>query len=345
MVTVDALIEMLWPDSGPDNPQKSLYTLMSRLRKTILSDSENQYILYRHDSYQWNPYLKVDLDIADFEHLVKLAEGTRDDKEKISLLEGAVNIYTGDYLGEVEYEIWVLPVTNYYKRLYLRALNELTSIYSRHGMQDEIIQLCSKAIEIEPFEESLHEHAIHALFINGDIVAAKKLYNRFTESVRKEFGADPSEEFRISCQSVLSTGNKQLNLAAIKRKLEGESTRTGAYFCTADIFNQFYAFDKRSDERMKFPVFLALITLETDASDDDQKAFKNAMYTLRQCLIKTLRTGDVISQYSKNQFLLMLSARVTDEAKAAMVRVKRIFEEESKGTFCKVHVHLSQIGK
>jgi len=346
MVTVEALIDVLWPDEGPDNPQKSLYTLMSRLRKLLNTGGDVNYILFQHDSYQWDPKLPIDLDVADFEHWIKLAEGLHTDEEKVPLLKNAIEIYTGDYMGESAFEIWILPVTNYYKRIYMRSLSELAEIYSRAGDQDEIIQLCNKAIEIEPFEESLHERLIKALFINGEMPAAKQIYKRFTEAVKKEFGAEPSEEFRASCGSMLSIGNKQLNLTTIKKKLDGESRQNGAYFCTADIFNQIYVFDKRSDERMKFPIFLALITVEPELHDsNEEKSLRSAMLTLRQCLMGTLRGGDIVSQYSKNQFLLMLSARLLEDAKTAMSRVKGQFENAGAGIPCKILIHLSQIGK
>ena len=347
-VTVEALIDVLWPDGEPDNPQKSLYTLMSRLRKLLNSGggSDKAYILFQHDCYQWNPGLSTSLDVADFERLVKLAESTHTDQEKLPLLKEAVNIYTGDYMAESAFEMWVMPVTNYYKRLYLRSVNELADIYTRLGSQDEIIQLCNKAIENEPFEENLHERVIQANFINGEITAARQHYRRFTESVKKEFGAEPSEEFRASCQGMLSVGSKQLNLASIKRKLEGESGRNGAFFCTADVFNQIYMLDKRADERMKFPIFLALITLDVDADDSSESRFlRNAMLILRQSLMNTLRSSDIVSQYSKNQFLLMLSAWLTEEAKTAMSRVKHSFEESYSETTCSIKIHLSQMGK
>jgi len=320
---------------------------MSRLRKLLNSGgNEMQYILFQHDCYQLNPALPINLDVADFERMVKLAEGVRGDAERLPLLKQAANIYTGDYMSESDFEMWVLPVTNYYRRLYMRSVIELADIYARMGAQDEIIDLCGKAIENEPFEESLHERAIQALFINGDVEAAKKHYKRFKDSVRKEFGAEPSEEFRAACRGILTVGNKQLSLTTIKRKLEMESERSGAFYCGADIFNQIYTFDKRSDERMKFPVFLALMTLSAEDDDSaDEKAIKNAMLILRQCLLKTLRTGDIVSQYSKNQFLLMLSARVTEDAKTAVGRVRHMFDESGIGPQCKILIHLSQIGK
>jgi len=350
MVTVESLIETLWPEDEPLDPQKSLYTLISRLRKILTPDGvERHYILYQHNSYQWNPQIPIVLDVAIFEQLLKNAEGVRSDEEKLPLLKQAVELYTGDYLPESTSEIWALSMSNFYKRLYLRAVTDLSDIYSRQGNLDDMIRLCSSAISNEPYEESIHERLIQALFINGEIAAAQQHYNRYTDLILREFGAEPSEEFRTLFRGIWDQDAESYDLTAIKAKLDSDLGRNGAYFCTSDIFNQFYLFDKRADERMKFPVFLALITVTSERkfsndSSAEIKFLKSVMITLRQCLMRTLRRGDVVSQYSKNQFLLMLSAYLPQDAETALSRVNRMFTTEYKGEPAAIDFSLSQIG-
>jgi len=349
-VTVESLIETLWPEDEPLDPQKSLYTLISRLRKLLNPDGEDRpYILYQHNSYQWNPQVPVYLDVAVFEQLLKSAEGVRSDEEKLPLLKEAVALYIGDYLPESTSEVWALSMSNYYKRLYLRAVSDLADIYARQGNLDEIIRLCSDAIANEPYEENLQERLIRALFLNGEIATAQQHYNRFTDLILKEFGAEPSEEFRALFKGIWDQDTGSYDLASIKRKLDSENGRVGAYFCTSDIFNQFYLFDKRADERMKFPVFLALITVSSvrplhNDTSAELKFLKNVMLTLRQSLMRTLRRGDVVSQYSKNQFVLMLSAYLPQDAETALTRVNTLFASEYKGDPAQIDYSLSQIG-
>jgi hypothetical protein len=255
-------------------------------------------------------------------------------------------MYQGDYLSEATYEAWVLPVSNYYKRLYLRTVKDLVEVYKRMSAYDDIEELCTKAIEHEPYEEDLYEDLIQALLINGEIAKAQRYYRYYSDLMQKAFGAKPSEEFRALSQGVWEAEGEDFKLFDIKRKLDGEPLRRGAFFCTADTFNQIYQLDKRSDERMKFPVFLCLITVsgKTDAPIDD-RAQKSAALALRQCLMNTLRQGDVVSQYAKNQFLLLLSAYHEKDAEAALNRVQRLFGEEADGAPFELKINLSQIGK
>jgi DNA-binding SARP family transcriptional activator len=346
MVSVETLIDILWPDDEPDNPQKSLHTLMSRLRKQLNPDGEgDSYIVFQHGCYQWNPGLPINLDVAEFEKMITNSSETNDDGEKLDFLKKAVNMYRGDYLSEATYESWVLPVSNYYKRLYLRTVLELVEVYKRASAYDDIVQLCIKAIENEPYEENLYEYLIQALLINGEIAKAQRYYHHFSELMQKAFGAKPSEEFRALSQGMWENEGEVFDLFDIKRKLDGEPLRRGAFFCTTDTFNQIYQLDKRSDERMKFPVFLGLITVSGKAgASSEDKAVKSAALALRQCLMRTLRQGDVVSQYTKNQYLLLLSAYYQKDAESALNRVQRLFSDEADSASFELTINLSQIG-
>jgi len=213
------------------------------------------------------------------------------------------------------------------------------------GDQDEIIQLCGKVINIYPYEESVYVRLIQALFINGEEQEAQKQYRRYSDLVKKEFGALPSEEFQTMMKNMKQNTGEENDLAGIKRILDGEYARNNAYYCSVDNFAHIYQLDKRSDERMKFPVFLSLITLSVVNDDStDGKALKSAMVAMRQCLMRTLRRGDVISQFSKNQFLLMLSARLEKDAEMAMTRIQRMFIKDYSGKDLNINVDISQIG-
>jgi len=346
MVTVETLIEVLWPDSGPDNPQKSLHTLMSRLRKQLNPDGTgDSYIRFQHGCYQWNPGLPIDLDVAEFEHMITKADEALEEVEKLAYLKRAVEIYCGDYLSESTYETWVLPVSNYYKRLYVRTVLDLAEVHMRTAAYDDVVALCIKAIDNEPYEESLYEQLIQALLVNGELAEAQKQYRHFTDLMQRVFGARPSEEFRSLAQGMWEADGVEFELFDIKRRLDGESMRRGAFFCTTDTFNQIYQLDKRSDERMKFPVFLGLITLAPlEQTNSDERVLKGSVLALRQCLMRTLRAGDVVSQYSKNQFLLLLSAYALPDAEAALKRVGRMFEFASESAGFQLRTNLSQIG-
>lgn len=346
LVTTEALIEALWPDRQPEDPLKTLYTHMSRLRRILqTSGMDADYIIYRQNGYQWNLQAPICLDVADFESLLSKARGLPADEEKLPLLQKAVQLYAGDYLPESAYESWVLPVTNYYKRLYVQAVTELSDIYMSRAAQDDIITLCGRAIQLEPYEEPFYERLIQSLLINDERSQAQKLYRQIAELLYKEFGAQPSQELQLLHLEIQENAGEQTDLGTIKHRLDEGDGHRGAYFCTSDMFKQIYQLDKRSEKRMNFPVFLGLITMTgADGAPLEAKAQRNAMRKLRQCLTRTLRQGDVVSQYSKGQYLVLLSARLSQDAEAALTRINRLFLAEDTGEQCRLEMNFSQAG-
>lgn len=346
LATTEALIEVLWPIESPDDPLKTLYSHVSRLRRLLQAGGKSvDYILYRQNGYQWNPQAPVYLDIVDFEQTVKMARSLSVDEDKLLLLQRAVELYGGDFLADSSHESWALPLVNYYKRLYIQAVNELAEIYARNSAQDEIISLCNRAIQLEPYEETLYVRLIQALLINGETAQAQKCYQCIADLLFKELGAQPSQELQILWLEMRGNDSEQADIVEIKNRLEARDEPRGAYFCTADMFKQFYQFDKRSDERLNFPVFLGLITISSaDGTELTTKQIKSAMSKLRQCMMRTLRQGDVVSQYSRCQYLTMLSAYFPKDAETALVRIRKLFIAEYAGEPCNLQTNLSKVG-
>jgi len=348
-VPTEALIDMLWPESDDlQNPVKSLHTLMSRLRKMISPNGEaDQLIIYRQNGYRINMDAPISIDVTVFDNLIATAKAATDAGEKIRLLKEAVDLYAGDYLTELASETWVATVANYYKRQYLWAVSELMDLYERASSADDIISLCNIAIERDPYNESLYERLIQSLLINGEKAEAQKQYRQISSLMAKEFGVQPSEGLRALNQIIKddSEGNP-LDLNTIKDRLDGQDSKRGVYFCTSDMFRQIYQIDKRSDERINFPVFLALITIKAAKGKPfDDKSLKSAMRTLRQCFTRTLRNGEVVSQYSRSQYVMLLSAYAQKDVDAIFTRVRRMFASETAGAQCDVQTNVSLVGR
>ena len=347
-ITIETLIEILWADNPPDNPQKSLYTIISRLRKLLnVEGIKREYIIYKNDTYQLNLNENFRLDVLEFENLVKEALSKDRGEDKIPLLEKAIDIYAGDYLPILASELWINSVNSYYRSMYMRSVLELIDIYSLDGYHDDVIRICHKAISINPFDETLRERLIYTLYIDGNILEAKQQYKSFVKLMKKELNAQPSYEFRVVCENLWNIDNEYIDIDTVKRTLEGATDKKSAYFCSLNTFNQIYQLETRASERIKFPIFLVLLTVfnkDRDLLVSDSKSIKEAMHILRHCLKDTLRKGDIISQYSKSQFLLMLSARLPKDTEAAMSRVKQLFNTRNKDSFCEIDINLSQVG-
>jgi len=163
--------------------------------------------------------------------------------------------------------------------------------------------------------------------------------------LQAEFGVKPSAAItalEIEINNALT--NRQADLTEIIKNFDEDDTQKGIVFCSPETFRYLYSYDKRSSDRIPFPVYVGMLTLSEcggNASDDN---IKNAMGNLRKVLLNNLRQGDVVSQYSSNQFILMVTSYEGSGSQAALNRMIRIFDHETGHGKFKVDAQIAPIG-
>lgn len=331
-VPAERLIEVLWPEDDCADPGKSLRDIIYRLRKTLtMYGGAQPYIGFSQGCYFWNPDVPCSIDVAEFEQSLRIArDSVRDIEERVPAYRRAVALYQGGFLSESASELGVLHFANCYRRLYLQAIEELADLYERHFDIEEVILLYDKAVAVEPREETLYIRQIQALIKNGEYALAKRQYLHIEKILLRDFKTKPSKVLQNLLEEIYRVSSlKADNLDEIKKQLEEDFFQKGVVFCGPETFRQLYCYDKRSEERVQFPVFLGLITV-TDVADcpGDEEKLRLVMKALRRIMLRTLRRGDVICQYSPNQFILMLTALDSIKGQAALNRIKMLFVRE-----------------
>ena len=350
-VPADRLADAIWADEDHDNPAKLLRDVIYRLRKTLTTYSgEQPYINFSQGNYSWNDKLNCWIDFVEFNDLMGKARDTsKPSDERITLYADAIALYDGPFLRDAAIEIWTLTLTDYYRRLFLQAVEELAELYELEGMLEEVVMLYDKAIICEPYEEPLYIKQIQTLIDTGEYEHARRQYKAIEKVLMREFGTKPSHNLeRLSYEIDKATMNQAGSLDEISQLLEEGSRKQGAMFCGPETFRQIYMLDKRADERINFPVYLALMTYIERDDVEEAKAeseLRNAMRILRQVLRQSLRNGDVIAQYSRNQFILMVTAMDEKSGSAALRRMKYLFETKFGTGGGELQYHLSPIGK
>ena len=353
-VPAERLADMLWSDYDYDDPAKMLRQIIYRLRKMLASYGGNQqYIIFERGNYSWNQEVDCWIDVLEFNKLLGQArDNSKSVEDRIELYNAAINLYEGPFLGDSISELWALSFTDYYRRLFLQAVRELSDLYEAEYMLDEIVLLYDKAITCEPYEEPLYIRQIQTLINNGEYAHARQRYRVIERILMREFGTTPSQNLeRLSYEIDKATVNEPGSFEDISQLLEAGNVKRGAFFCGPEAFRQIYILDKRSEERIQFPVFLALLTYKQSPGtlradeDNDERGLKEAMKTLRQVLVSSLRNGDVIAQYSKCQYILMLTALDREGGLTALRRMKYLFENKYGKEKGIIEYQLSPIGK
>ncbi|MCL2147077.1 MAG: hypothetical protein FWH52_04625 [Synergistaceae bacterium] len=335
-VALDKLIEAVWSDIEAYDPGKKVRDVIYRLRRAFLSlGSSEDYILFTNRCYFWNPNVECYLDFVEFGKLLNEADNPENSEEKrISLYNDAVSLYKGEFMGEKWsfYDTWASNYVNFYKRLFLNAIESLSNLYEQRLDYESIISLHNKALLAEPFEESLYARLIQALIKNGEYTLAERQYRQIEKFFMKEFDAPPPQTLQDLYEEVVKASvRKPTALARIKELFDERAEFRGPILCAPDTFTQIYNYGKRVEERVMLPVFLGKITLIGDGKEDLTKSeLEQAMKIMTRVLLGNLRKGDIVCRYSPNQFLMLLTTIKDSNLQEGIKRLDTLFKEDSE---------------
>ena len=226
VVTSTELVEALWFNEEIENPIGALKNLIYRLRmilsKTI---SEQNFILTRRGGYCWNPEIRIETDIDQFDDMIlELRRDNRKEAEKCYYLEQAQTIYIGDFLKHHSDWNWILPINSYYHSQYLSIARQLAEIYLGERQFDKLEVFMKKALLIEPYEEQLHIYLIKALLYQNKKQLAIEYYEKSKKMLCDTLGITVLLEFeRLQKELYSLDHNKQvMNLLEIRNTMEEE---------------------------------------------------------------------------------------------------------------------------
>ncbi len=331
-VSPEELIELIWKDEDLANPNGALKTLMFRARKllTDLDYPPQQLIMQQGGSYAWNRNLKTIVDADIFEDLVNKGIGTEGTcEERLNACIQALDIYKGDFLPKSGYESWVIPISTYYHSLYQKAAH--TAI--RFLMEDEnyikVVEICQKAVNIEPYDEDLHYHLIFAMFKSGQQQAALDHYNHTIDMLYSEFAITPSDHLKSLYKIIRDTKHGVVtDLGVIQDALMEETRKSGAFYCEYSVFKDIYQLESRSIERTGDSIYLCLLTLsDLNGNLLSQPFLNKGMDLLRSSIRSSLRRVDVFCRYSISQYMLLLPTATYENGEMVLKRITQNFHK------------------
>lgn len=312
----ETIIDNLFRDSESLDPKNVLRTQIFRLRqelKGVIPETDNEsdymYISFINGYYCLETGNKIIIDAAQFENFI--AEGDQvinTDIERAKELYGkAIKLYKGMYLSENPYEVWIVPIRNYFSRLYIKTLAKLMEILKDEDRNEEIIGLCEEALFIEPYEEIIHIFLIEAMLNLGQITNAKNHYDYAASIIEKEVGIKSSHGLKNIYRKILNYLNEKTNVdvANIGAKLGGKD-EGGALYCDLDYFKFLYNIQKRKSTRQNENDLIAIITLKEDNIIYDENDTKKWIKHMTDLLKDSLRSSDAFTFWNDSQILLLL---------------------------------------
>ncbi len=335
----EVVVETLWPEQKYKESKLVMRSLIFRLRKLLAAEFSSEIasnVTFSHGCYQWNLGENLWLDVAEFENISLKALKMRQSNpiESIATYKQAISLYKGDFLPECFYSEWVVPFRNYYQRLFLEDINNLTKLLAAENRDSEIIELCEKVFLIEYFAEEIHLIYMRALLKEGKLKKARAHYEEVSQDFYKEMGVKPSAELRDVYRIVNTEYDKvNLDLTSIKVRLKETKAKNTAFFCDPDVFRYLYQLEQFRRERSDKLVIIVLTTITlSDFLLPPSKVLKEAMDQLQNALGNSLRKGDVVCRWNEAQFLIMLPGLKFEEVERVLQRVDGNFKKIFSGS-------------
>ncbi len=313
-VSSDEIISLLWRDDEElSNPAGALKTMLYRVRTLLNGLGETagkNLILRRENGYIWNRGIPCVLDVVELDELNSKAAAEPDDETRLALQRRILELYHGDFLPKLASEAWVMPISAYYHRLYLDVLSQVLPRLEEKNDWEEVGALCNAALKVEPYEEEIYCHLMKAYLAQGAPDAAAALYENMSDLLFSHFGVLPSDEARglyRRASAARADNLSAVNVSNARDLLREDEPPEGALFCEYDFFRFFYQALSRAIIRSGDSIHIILMTVTgKNGAELARRSRDRAAENLKQLLVNHLRQGDIITQCSSAQFMILL---------------------------------------
>ncbi len=335
-VTTSSIIDALWYGRDDFGLENTLKTLISRLRKDLADSGLPNAIVTKRGAYMWNPDIECMIDIVTFENLAnKLANVEVLNDDNIDDFDTVLYLYSDDLLVSSSLSNWFSPKNYYFHTLYLKTITRYINLLNVRELYGDVIRVCKTALEIDMFDTMLNLELMRALLKLGKNKEALERYQNVTDLHYNHLGIKPSEEILDFYKLlIMEEQNTESNIEDIYNELRNDEEERDAFVCEYTIFKDIYRLYMRNLKRLGTNMHLAIVTIHgSTAQEIDPILMDKTMRGLRNLLQTNLRSGDTISRYSPNQFVILLPNIDNSEmGKLVLKRLQGKFFSDSRNT-------------
>ena len=303
------IAEILYGSEQVEDMNASLNNTIFRLRKYLRQSPlpEGEYLVLSGGALRFDGGIGVESDVWSFTCAGEAFQAERNERDKAEICKRAYALYRGEFLPSLANELWVIEKSREYKNLYTQMMEFLLSYLGKEGDFAGVEAMAARAAELYPCE-GWERWQIESLVSRGRSQEADRVY-RAAEARMERDGDFLSRERRIDLREA---GMKMLYPAGsewdICRGLQEAEAAEGAYHCTLPGFSDCYRMLKRAASRkgaVCFCLFLCTI-LDSGGRPASSREYCHKMgERLRESFRRCLRKGDVYTEYSENQYLLL----------------------------------------
>lgn len=319
------LIEALWGNENSANPDMALRAITHRLRNMTDGTPLEGCIITTRGAYQWNTGINCEIDRCIVQSLLKqiqYATGEQAAEFGSRILE----LYTGKLLPGSMGEPWVERRSVYLHNQYRTVLLDMIEACKQPGNHARIVELCERAIPIDPYDERLYVEELMALDACGRTEEAEHLNELARSRGCLHTGASAKNLGSTYKRVMRDQRTMADDIDHVAKEIRTEDKRiAGAYLCDYQTFCSISRVQTRLYERYGLTPFLGMVTVTPPSRKADVAIMSSVMDMLEDILRKNLRQSDVIARYSSTQFVLLLCGVTNQSGINPMERVKAEF--------------------
>ena len=312
----------------PSGRMKALFYRARAMLDQLYEGAGHRLILRKNGSYCWDSNAETLLDVELFDAL--RTAPADDPEQRLKHLLDALALYRGDFLPKLSMEAWVMPISAYYHQAFLDSALEALALLEERARWQEAEALCRHGLSIEPYSESLYQHLMRCCLARGERNAVLTVYEQMSELLFDTFGVMPSEESRaLSREAARQTNDKDISICTVRDQLKEPGQAKGAMFCEYDFFRLLYQVQARAIPRTGDMIHIALLTVHgPEHRVLSRKSLDLAVANLKDLIQPNLRQGDVVSQCSVSQLVIMLPQANYENSCAVCQRLIKAFDRK-----------------
>ena len=324
------LLETLWNEEKSSNPENALKTLISRLRVLLnqIDPDLGACIVSDRGAYHWECIQGMSIDLYEIEAIFgQLGGQNLPQEEQCRLYSQLLDIYAGDLLQHNEQNEWALTKATTLHNKYMAAVFAYIDLLKSKAQYSDIVSVCRKALDADPFDDRLHMELMSALIRINRTGEALVQYKHVVQLNYRYLGIQPSEDLQEFYKQITFAGKTlDFNLESIRNELRESGENRGAFVCEYTVFKEIFNLQMRNLERIGAAMFLAIIMISPyNGKEIDTLHQDNIMNGLMEILRKNLRKGDTITRFAPTIFALLLPMVNYNTGSIVLERIKRIF--------------------
>jgi DNA-binding SARP family transcriptional activator/Tfp pilus assembly protein PilF len=204
VVSVERLVDIVWPDTAPATARRQIQDLISRVRLDLVAAGCAPGIVATHPSGYVLQIPPRAVDALRFRHLVSSARVQRhtDAAAAADMLRAALALWRGDALDGLAcaaFDATRAALTE----LRLDARELYAALEIGRGHHEEVLGGLSELVELHPLHERLVMHQMRALHGAGRTAEALQAFHGLRQRLADELGLRPGAEIQRAFESII----------------------------------------------------------------------------------------------------------------------------------------------